>query len=251
MSKKLLRVALLISGTGSTACRVITDAIAGALPIEVVCVISSRSNTGGMENVCRAGMPVSKIHLIRTKDFGGPNEAFGEAIIDVFNGYRVERFAQLGWLPTTPANVLRLYRGINQHPAPLDPGHPDFGGQYMQGSVAVDAFRRFVHYTGIDPVIESTVHAVEPERDKGRLMGIRTMRFSLDATTKQIQAALLPREHENVVHVLDALGRAHLADEPIAFLHHRMSGDEDSRLIRPEHLPMLERAKQEAIKEAT
>ncbi|MBI4090402.1 MAG: hypothetical protein HY422_00055 [Candidatus Komeilibacteria bacterium] len=245
MQKDLLRVALLISGGASTACRVITDWRAGALPIDVTCVISSRSTTKGIENVVKAGMPKDKVYLVRTKDHGGANEAFGRAIIDIFDKEGVDIFGQVGWMPTMPPNVLRQYKGFNQHPVQLDPGRPDFGGKGMHGRAAIDAVRRFTIYAKVEPVIESTIHFVDEQLDHGRIIKTLPMLFSREATTEQIQRALLPREHDNVVASLALLAKHHLDREPVLHISRRISTD--YRLIRPEHFPLLEQAKQEAI----
>lgn len=245
MKKDSLRVALLISGGGSTACRVITDWLAGALPINVTCVIASRSTTHGPENVQQAGMPKDKIFMVRTRGFGGANEDFGKAIITIFDKVGVDIFAQLGWMPTTPANVLELYKGFNQHPVQTDPGRPDFGGKGMIGRAAIDAVRRFTLYAGTEPIIESTTHFVDEKVDLGKIIRTVPMRFSLGATTEQIQRALLPREHDNVVATLASLAEKHQTGAPMVYFHKRMAIA--FRLIEPEHYPLLERAKGEAI----
>lgn len=247
MKKDLLRVALLISGGDSTACRVITDSIVGALPVEVACVISSRSTTDGIENVIKAGMPKDKVHLVRTKDYGGPNKAFGEAIFKIFDNAGVNIFAQLGWMPTTPTTVIQRYKkkGVNQHPGQLDPGRPDFGGPGMYGRRVIDAVRRFTIYASVEPVIESTIHFVSEKVDQGRLMRVVPMTFSRAATTEQIQKALLPREHDNVIATLTSLAEAHRTGASMVYFNRRITIV--YRLIRPEHYPLLERAKQEAI----
>src|SRR3989338_4157665 len=131
----VLRLAMLISGGGTTAAAIIKACRDGLLSgIEPVLVIASKQNINGIEIVKNLGIPEKDILVIAPKQFP-TSEKFGETIIKACRQKNVDIVGQYGWLCKTPVNVIEAFRDrmINQHPGPLDPGRPDFGGPGMYG----------------------------------------------------------------------------------------------------------------------
>jgi phosphoribosylglycinamide formyltransferase-1 len=99
------------------------------------------------------------------------NVKYGLSILAAFRIYEINFVSQNGWSVMTPANVVNQFAGkiINSHPAPLDPGYPDFGGVGMHGlavHAAVLNFKKMVgrpfNYT------EVCLHQVTEQYDKGQ-----------------------------------------------------------------------------------
>ena len=166
-----LRVALLISGSGTTAQEIIRASKSGQLHVEPACVIASHMHAGGIKRALQEGVPRKDILIIRRRDYSS-REAFGEAILEACRKRAIDVVGQYGWMEKTPANVIEAYSHmmINQHPGPLDPGRPDFGGQGMHGLKVHFARLMFVRETGREYWTEATTQRVDREYDKGALL---------------------------------------------------------------------------------
>ncbi len=215
---KELNTAFLISGSGSTAQKVAIMCQNGELEgIKPVVVISSKPEADGLMKAKKLGI---KTEVIQQRLFKS-REAFGEGLLDLLKENDVDLVAQLGWLPLTPLNVVEKYnkRIFNQHPAPLDPGRPDFGGKGMYGLRAHLAVLLYQQLTGIPLSTEATTHQVNQEYDQGeiirrvpmsiirpdRIMNIEEIIGNpailpqLLKSAEDIQKELLPIEHDNVI----------------------------------------------------
>jgi formyltetrahydrofolate-dependent phosphoribosylglycinamide formyltransferase len=154
MSAKKLRLAVLLSGSGTTLQNFIDLAAAGNLPGEVVVVVSSRSDAFGLERARRAGIPTA---VVRRRDFPSTGE-FSAAVwaevepsgadLVLFAGFMVQLEIPAKWAG----------RVMNVHPALL----PAFGGRGCYG--------HFVHEAVLEhgcKVTGATVHFVDNEYDRG------------------------------------------------------------------------------------
>lgn len=252
-----MRIALLISGGGSTAQAVINATKNGKLQnlITPAVVVSSRSDALGIQKAKELGVPVE---IVRQKDYSSP-EGFGQALCKVFETYNIEFISQNGWMAMTPINILEKFVNniINQHPGPLDPGFADFGGKGMYGERVTCARLVYCILTQDEnPWTEATVQFVTEEYDKGALISVRELPFEkvdrrisqkdivenisvqefIKNKTKQIQQELLPLEHENVIETLYLLAQGK-----------RPSFVRQERLVPEENLTILAFAKKMAI----
>lgn len=252
MKNSEIRTAIFISGSGTTADAVMQAVQNGELPhIRLAGVISSRADASGLEKAARRNVPTFVVdrHAFNNR------EAFGAGILALMKRLDVDFISQNGWLPLTPTEVVEAYRGriINQHPGPLDPGRPDFGGKGMFGSRVTAARLAYIWTVSVEPWTESTIHHVTSEYDKGEI--IRVLRITvptssetitigqlqqqpdvLRETTLAVQRQLLPIEHQNVIDVLEALGSGDLPN------FHRLDP-----LIDPTHESDLASAKEMSI----
>ncbi len=156
MTEKL-RVAVLLSGSGTTLQNLIDLQASGQLPIEIVKVISSRNDAYGLKRAQRAGIATA---VLRRKDYDSTEQYSGavwaeiipsEAQLVVFAGFMVQIF-----VPESFEN-----RVMNVHPALL----PDFGGQGMYGHYVHDAvLAQGCRKSG------ATVHFVNNEYDSGPII---------------------------------------------------------------------------------
>ncbi len=224
-NKKTLKTALLISGSGTTAQAIIkackTKKLQGINPIVV---ISSQKNATGIKKIQKLGIQTT---IINPKEYSS-STAFGEKLLKIFQDLKIDLISQNGWIPHTPTNVIKAYKGkiINQHPGPLDPGKKhDFGGKGMYGS-RVTATRLAYEWMTNEksPWTESSIHFVDKEYDQGDLIKTNRLKITktnsfnsikelennsqlLIKTTYEIQKQLLPLEHLTVISALQKFTR--------------------------------------------
>ena len=204
MSFNSMKVALFISGGGTTAEAIIRAAKCGQLAgVEVACVIASSAEAGGIERAKKAGVPEKDVLILPPKAFPS-REEFGEAIIKECRARGVDFVGQYGWLVRTPENVIKAFEGriVNQHPGPLDPGRPDFGGKGMFGRRVHAARLFFVRAVQRDFWTEATAHRVIAEYDKGAVLCAKRVSILPDDTPESLQARVLPVEHEVQIETL-------------------------------------------------
>ncbi|OGF28268.1 hypothetical protein A2242_03430 [Candidatus Falkowbacteria bacterium RIFOXYA2_FULL_47_9] len=233
-----MRIALLISGGGTTAGAIITACKNGQLPnIAPVLVIASKAGIGGIERVKAAGMLEKNIVVIEPKKFPTPHD-FGEAILKECEQRGVEFIGQYGWLALTPSNVIARYEGMmtNQHPGPLDIGRPDFGGSGMYGKRVHAARICFVKKTNRDFWSEATAQRVAVRFDEGAVLKTRRVPIVPGDTPETLAARLLPLEHE--VHIATLQD---FADNTVKEIKR------DTPLVLPGEEDTLEECKRQAI----
>ena len=206
--------------------------------VEPVLVISSNPEAGGIEKAINLGIPKEDVVVIRRKDFSSPEE-FGKKIIEECKKRNVEFVGQYGWLCLTPGNVIEEYKNkiTNQHPGPLDPGRPDFGGHGMYGRRVHATRLEFVKKTNHDFWTEATVHRVTAEYDKGKILNIIRVPIQENDDVDSLQERVLQKEYEAQIQTLqdfaDGTEKEIVRDEP---------------LVRPEEFEILEQCKIQAIK---
>lgn len=199
-----LRIALLISGGGTTMQAIIKACKAGDLPnVEPALVISSDKNAPGIEKAKNAGIKIEDILTINPKNFKTAEE-FGKKIIEECKKRNVNFIGQYGWHWKTPINVINEFKEniINQHPGPLDNGRPDFGGAGMFGMRVHQARLLFVQKTNRDFWTEATAHRVTENFDEGVILKRHQMPILPYDTAETIQMRLLPIEHKTQIELL-------------------------------------------------
>lgn len=149
--KQPLRVVVLISGSGSNLQALIDGQQSGALPIEIVAVISNRPDVFGLERARQAGISA---RLLDHKGFAN-REPFDQALMALIDEYQPGLVVLAGFMRIlTPAFTAHyLGRMLNIHPSLL----PAYQGLHTHQRV-LDAGER---YHGV------TVHFVTAELDGG------------------------------------------------------------------------------------
>ncbi len=179
--KEKARLALLISGTGSTARKIIKVCHDGTLEeVDPVLIIASKE----MPNLIMDKRPANVALHVVDRDALFCSSAFGECILKLCKKHRVDIIGQYGWMPKTPPEVIDAYpnRMINQHLGPLDPGHLDFGGKGMFGKRVHAARLHFTRIIGRDYWTEATAQYVAHEFDKGDVIARQRLAIkSLDS----------------------------------------------------------------------
>lgn len=95
---------------------------------------------------------------------------------------------------------------VNQHPGPLDPGHPDFGGPGMYGRRVHAARLYYVRETEEDRErhwTEATAQRVAPQYDEGAVVRRTVVPIQLDDDPISLQQRVLPVEHRVQIETLE------------------------------------------------
>src|SRR5258706_3816464 len=120
-----IRLAVLVSGSGS-ALQNFSDQIAdGDLAARIVQVVSSREDAFGVERSRKAGLPAA---VVSRRDCASAAE-FGERVFAIVRASQADLVCLAGFLHLLPIPEDFRNRVINIHPALL----PAFGGKGMYG----------------------------------------------------------------------------------------------------------------------
>ncbi|HSL93524.1 MAG TPA: phosphoribosylglycinamide formyltransferase [Bacillota bacterium] len=117
------RLAVLVSGSGSTLQALIDSIRTGELPAEIAVVISSRREVAAPDRARRYGIPV---HIVRPRDFATPEE-YDRDLCSLLEQVRPDLVVLAGYLSILGQQVMKQFGGriMNIHPSLL----PSFGGK--------------------------------------------------------------------------------------------------------------------------
>ena len=152
-----LRLAVLISGGGTTLLNLLHEIQEQRLPATVVQVISSRSEARGVQRALDAGLPCE---VIRRKDFS-TREEFSRSVFDCCRAAKVDLVICGGYLALLQIPADFQQRVMNIHPSLI----PAFCGQGFHGL--------HVHQAVLDrgaKVTGCTVHFLDDHYDHGPII---------------------------------------------------------------------------------
>lgn len=211
-------VAILISGGGTTAEATIKASQSGQLKDVNPIVISSNPNAKGNGRVKNLGVEPLIINREQLS-----KEEFGDKLLNLLEQLEIDVITLQGWLLLISPEIVKKYKGriFNQHPGPMDPGRPDFGGAGMSTPYRVNCARiAYIWATGEKSWTESDTHFVTEEFDMGDLIRVEKMAIpskkeripieemrknpeELIKTTHEVQKEFYPVEHKNVIATLE------------------------------------------------
>lgn len=179
-----LRIAVLISGAGTGLQNLIDRIADGRLPhTEIAVVISSRTDTQGVQRAHAAGLPVD---INRAMDFQKVDQ-FSDHLTLTLDAYAVDLAVQAGWLCYWKLPNRWLGKTINIHPALL----PKFGGQGFYGL----RVHKAVLAAG-ETESGATTHWVDNQYDHGRIILQSRCDVQPDDTPETLAARVQALEHE-------------------------------------------------------
>lgn len=176
----MLRLALLASGSGSNAQRLL-DHFRGHAQAEVALVGTDRSKAGVVQRAWDAGVPVYT--------FSGAQLKSGEVQRELI-GQRIDLIVLAGFLRLVPAELVQAFpdRILNIHPGLL----PRFGGHGMYGIHVHEAvLAAGEKQSGI------TIHRVNERYDEGEHLFQATCPVLPGDTPATLAARVLALEHEH------------------------------------------------------
>ncbi|WP_232056087.1 phosphoribosylglycinamide formyltransferase [Tuwongella immobilis] len=176
-----MRIAVLLSGGGTTLQNLLDRIAEGSLPVEIALVISSRAGVKGIERAERAGIPTQ----VMTRKAFGSIDAMSEAIFSECRKIGAELICLAGYLQRLRIPADFVHRVINIHPSLL----PAFGGQGMYGHHVHEAVLAFGA-----KVSGCTVHFTDDEYDHGPIIAQRAVPVLDDDTPETLAARVFEQE---------------------------------------------------------
>ena len=173
MSVSPIRLAVLISGGGTTLVNLAEKIAAGELDAQIPVVIASRPDIAGVARATKLGLEVD---VVERKRFASVGE-FSRDVFKRCDEGRVDLIALAGWLSLLEIPPHYAWRMMNIHPALL----PSFGGKGMYGG--------HVHRAVLEhgcKVSGCTVHFVTAEYDSGPIIVQRTCAVREDDTPETL-----------------------------------------------------------------
>ena len=178
----MLKIALLISGSGSNLQAIIDNIESGYLNCSIEAVISDKKDAYGIE---RAKSKNIKTYIVDKKQYG---DKLSDEILRILQG-KVDLIVLAGFLSIISGELLQLFKNkiINIHPSLI----PAFCGEGMYGiKVHEKAIERGVKISGC------TVHFVDEGTDSGPIIIQKVVQVYSEDTAKDLQLRVLEAEHK-------------------------------------------------------
>ncbi len=187
------RLAILISGTGTTMAEIIKSQQSGILDLDIACIISNKPDAPGLKLAQQLGISKNNIIVVPQT----PQKTFGQRLLQELQKYNTTLVGQHGWLPLTPKEVIDAFsnRIFNQHP-----GNPHlFGGKGMWGATVHQAALDFYLKTGKEKNTWMTIQRVAPIFDEGEVLSATPVQINKNDSYLTLKQRCLPVEHQNVI----------------------------------------------------
>lgn len=189
-----LRIAVLVSGSGSNLQSIIDAVENHTLTSQIVSVISNKEDAFGLER--------AKTHHIPAYFINPKEERYDEKLLVRLQEDQVDLVVLAGYLKIVDANLIKAYRGriINIHPSLL----PKFGGKGYYGIRVHEA----VLAAG-ESESGATVHFVDEGVDTGKTILQKTVPVYETDTPQLLQQRVLHEvEHKILVEAIKKLEEA-------------------------------------------
>ena len=175
----MLRLGVLVSGSGSNLQAILDAVAAGTLAAEVALVLSNKPDAFALERARRAGVQTA---VVSHRDFT-TRELFDAALVQALSAHRVDCVVLAGFMRIVTPVLLDAFqdRVINMHPALL----PAFPGAHAQA----DALAYGVRVSGC------TVHFVDAGTDTGPIIAQSVVPVVDGDTVESLSARILAEEH--------------------------------------------------------
>jgi phosphoribosylglycinamide formyltransferase 1 len=178
-----VRLAVLLSGSGTTLQNLLDRVAAGALCAEVAVVVASRPDAQGLERARRAGIPALVVARKAYADVTGFNDALHAAL----EPYAAELVVLAGFLSLFQPRARYAGRVMNIHPALI----PAFCGSGFYGHKVHEA----VIASGVR-ISGCTVHFADDQYDHGPIILQGTVPVLDDDTPDALAARVHAVENE-------------------------------------------------------
>ncbi len=166
---KRLRLAVLLSGSGTSLQNLIDRSRDGSMPAEVVVIVSSRKSAFGLTRAADAGIPA---FAVPSKDYANWDD-HSRAVTEILDRYKPDLIITAGYMCLYVIPPQYEGRILNVHPALI----PAFCGKGLYG--------HFVHERVLEygvKVTGCTVHFVDREYDNGPIVLQRVVPVLADDT---------------------------------------------------------------------
>jgi phosphoribosylglycinamide formyltransferase-1 len=195
----LLKIAVLISGSGSNLQAIIDSIEAGKLQCIIEMVISDKEGTFGIERARSKGI---KTYVLDRKLY---EKALSKEILSLVKD-KVDLIVLAGFLSILDKELITTFKNriINIHPSLI----PSFCGPSMYGIK--------VHQKAVDYGVKfsgCTVHFVDEGTDTGAIICQRTVPVYPEDTAELLQKRVLQEEHKALPEVIKLIAEARVEVE--------------------------------------
>jgi phosphoribosylglycinamide formyltransferase-1 len=196
----MVKLGVLVSGSGTNLQAILDATRSGALDAEVSLVISNQPGVHALDRATDAGVPV---RIISHRDYAD-RSAFDGALVAALREAGVSHVVLAGFMRVLTAVMLDAFpwRVINIHPALL----PAFPGIHAQ--------RQALQY-GVK-VAGCTVHFVDAGTDTGPIIAQAVVSVLEGDSEESLSARILREEHRLLVAVLAAIADGDVTVVPSA-----------------------------------
>lgn len=186
-----MRVAVLVSGTGTLLQALIDAAAATDYPVRVVAVGADRLGIEGLARAEKATIPNFSVRLSDHPD----RAAWDDALTNAVDAYRPDLVVLAGFMKIIGPSFLAAFGGriLNTHPALL----PSFPGTHP----VADALAHGVKVTGC------TAHLVDAGMDTGPIVAQRAVTVEPDDSVAELHERIKVAERRMLVDVVGRLAR--------------------------------------------
>lgn len=178
---KPIRLAVLLSGGGTTLQNLLDQIQAGQLAAQVVCVASSRAEAFGLTRAAQAGLPTAVVE----RKACASREDFSRRLFDHCRAARADLVCLAGFLQLVLIPPDFEGRVLNVHPALI----PAFCGKGFHGL--------YVHQAVLDAGVKvtgCTVHFADNQYDHGPIILQRPVPVLDEDTPESLQARVFAEE---------------------------------------------------------
>ena len=191
-ASRLLRIAVLISGSGRTLKNFIELASTGELPVDIRLVIASSARAGGLEHARAAGIASRVVHPLECPT----REGFSERVFEPCRQDTIDYVCMAGFLKHVLIPPDFENRVLNIHPALL----PAFGGKGLYGDRVHEAVLDYgVKISGC------TIHFADNVYDHGPIIHQEAVPVLDDDTPQKLASRVFEAEKRAYPHVLRRL----------------------------------------------
>jgi len=176
-----IRLAVLLSGSGTTLQNLIDRIADGRLRAQIVLVISSKADAFGLERARKAGLPTA---VVVRKDCADAQE-FSRRVFEPIRRAEAQLVCMAGFLQLLPIPDDFLGRVMNIHPALI----PAFCGKGFYGHRVHEAVLEYGA-----KVSGCTVHFADNQYDHGPIILQRTVPVRDDDTADTLAARVFEQE---------------------------------------------------------
>ena len=188
----LMRIVVLVSGSGSNLQAVLDAVAAGSLPVEIAAVGADRPDTLGIERAAAAGV---ETFVVNFKDFTTRPD-WDAALLAAVAAYTPDFVISSGFMRIVAPSFIDVFAGryVNTHPALL----PAFPGAHG----VRDAMAYGVKVTGC------TVHYADAGADTGPIIAQTPVSILPEDTEETLHERIKVAERELLIRVLGDLASA-------------------------------------------
>lgn len=182
-TERPVRLAVLLSGSGTTLQNLIDRIADRTLRAEIAIVVASRPDAYGLERARRAGAPT----IVVSRKEHADSDRFNDALHEAIDPYGVDLVVLAGFLSLFQPRARYAGRVLNIHPALI----PAFCGSGFYG----DKVHRAVIESGVK-ISGCTVHFADDQYDHGPIIAQKAVPVLDDDTPDSLAARVHEAENE-------------------------------------------------------